>query len=155
MTTHDDDEIMLILSQVERLVGSFANGQREKTISAIRDNPDGVLALATRLAANPTVKNTVAVFVTSIDRGEHRLHAAPTPPPPTAARRVHSTTPPPLTLEQVERNRRIAVLARRTNALRATDAVRQAVGNLTGFAALDAAEACLDQLEAEPDPVHP
>lgn len=147
MTTHDDDEIMLILTEVERLVGSFANGQREKTINAIRDNADGVLSLATRIAKNPATRNPIAVLVTSIDRGEHRLAAAPTPttPAPTEPRR--STTPPPLTLEQLAYNRRVAGLMRRTRALSATVEVGRAQQGLSGHAALDAAEARLDELE--------
>jgi hypothetical protein len=148
MTTHDDDEIQLILSEIERRVGSFANGQREKTINAICENADGVLALANRIAANPAALNKVAVFVTSIDRGEHRLAVAPTPadtPPPPPRR---SPAPQPLTLEQVERNRRLGPIMRRTHALGATREVEAAMHGLTGHAALDAAEARLDELEA-------
>lgn len=154
MTTHDDDEIMLILTEVERRVGSFANGQRAKTINAIHENADGVLALAQRIANNPAARVKLAVFITSIDRGEHRLTIAPpptdTPPPPP---RRH-TAPQPLTLEQIAYNQRVATLMRRTLALGATDLVREAQAGLTGHAALDAAEACLNELE-QPLPGEP
>lgn len=158
MKTFDDDEIDLILSEVERIVGSLANGQREQLVAAIRDNADGVLALAKRIAAKPNVRSPIAVLVTSISRGEHKLAAAP-PTPPTAARRhTPPVAKPELTLEQVTRNRRLAPLMLRIVRLRATDQVREALASRpAGEDELDAMERIVDELEAtipgEPDAI--
>lgn len=157
VTTYDDDEIILIISEVERLVGSFANGQREAVTTAIRENADGLLALAKRIANKPNVRSPIAVLVTSIERGEHRLAAAEPAVRPTAPRRVEPTILPELTLEQVERNRRLAPLMRRVVALRATDIVTTAIANRpAGEDELDAIERILDELETipgEPDAI--
>lgn len=147
MSARDEDQ--LVLSHVERLVGAtLGNGQRDDVLRAISENSAGVIALATRLSANSTIRSTVAVFVTAIQRGEHRNE--PTSAPTTVRR--YQPIAEQLTDEQIDRNRRWGSVARRMHSMRATAAVQAATTGLSGPLELEAAERCLEAL-AEPEPL--
>lgn len=61
---------------------------------------------------------------------------------------------PELTTERIEANRRWAEVARRIHALGAgtTNIVEKAILGAIATRSIDAAEACLDRLEHEPEP---
>lgn len=143
---------------LELLIGEYATGltagQAALLERAAEEAPDGLRQVAEEIRqAGSSIDSPIAVLVNRVTRQQHverqqRRACAPPPPP-----RVPRFAAPLLSAEQIKHNQRTARLMRRTRLLRATEAVQRAVGDLRGDAALEAAEAALDEIDNEPDPI--